>query len=127
MDARKSDWRALIQQAGGSEPVMIIANLPYNVGTPLLVNWLKAGAWRGAMALMFQKEVAERICAQPNSKHYGRLAVLTASVCEAHLALTLPPGAFKPPPRVDSAVVVLRPLDDAKRFDNIKEIGRAHV
>ncbi len=122
MDARKSDWRALIQQAGGSEPVMIVANLPYNVGTPLLVNWLKAGPWRGEMALMFQKEVAERICAQPNSKHYGRLAVLTASVCEAHLALTLPPGAFKPPPRVDSAVVALRPLDDAKRFDNIKAI-----
>ncbi len=122
MDARKADWQALIAAADGTEPVMIIANLPYNVGTPLLVNWLKAGAWRGEMALMFQKEVAQRICAEPNTKHYGRLAVLTASVCEAHLALTLPPGAFHPPPKVDSAVVVLRPLAEGQRFEQIKAI-----
>ncbi len=122
MDARKSDWRDLIHQAGGSEPAMIVSNLPYNVGTPLLVNWLKADAWRGEMALMFQKEVAERICAPPNSKHYGRLAVLTASVCETHLAFTLPPGAFRPPPKVDSAVVIFQPLKKARRFDNIKAI-----
>ncbi|GAB5457630.1 MAG: 16S rRNA (adenine(1518)-N(6)/adenine(1519)-N(6)) -dimethyltransferase RsmA [Henriciella sp.] len=119
LDARKADWPLLIGEAGGDTPAMIVANLPYNVGTPLLVNWLKAGEWRGRMALMFQKEVAERICALPGSNHYGRLAVLAASVCEAHLAFTLPPGAFKPPPKVDSAVAVLTPLDPDKKFSHI--------
>lgn len=119
LDARKADWLSLIGEAEGETPVMIVANLPYNVGTPLLVNWLKAGAWRGPMALMFQKEVAERICALPCSNHYGRLAVLTASVCAAHLAFTLPPGAFKPPPKVDSAVAVLTPLEPDQQFPHI--------
>ena len=98
---------------------MIIANLPYNVGTPLLIDWLKAGAWRGEMALMFQREVGERICASPGDPHYGRLAVLSQAVCETHLAFVLPPGAFRPPPKVDSAVVVLRPLPENQRFDAI--------
>ncbi|MEM9224937.1 MAG: 16S rRNA (adenine(1518)-N(6)/adenine(1519)-N(6))-dimethyltransferase RsmA [Pseudomonadota bacterium] len=110
MDARKADWPALIAEAGGDEPTMIIANLPYNVGTPLLVDWLTSGPWRGEMALMFQKEVALRICAAPGTPHYGRLAVLAAAVCAVHIAFTLPPGAFRPPPKVDSAVAVLKPL-----------------
>ncbi len=122
MDARKADWQKIIDEAGGQTPVMIIANLPYNVGTPLLIKWLKAGPWRGEMALMFQKEVAERICAQPNTRHYGRLAVLTASVCDAHIAFTLPPGAFRPPPRVDSAVTVLRPLASEQQFSPIRSL-----
>lgn len=109
-DARKVAWEQLPVIAESSEPAMIIANLPYNIGTPLLVSWLKAGAWRGEMALMFQKEVAERTCAAPGDRHYGRLAVLTAAVCEAHIAFTLPPGAFRPPPKVDSAVAVFKPL-----------------
>jgi len=119
LDARKAHWEHLIEQAEGDKPAMIVANLPYNVGTPLLVNWLKSGGWRGEMALMFQKEVAERICAQPKSSHYGRLAVLAASVCESHLAFTLPPGAFRPPPKVDSAVAVLRPLAASERFEHV--------
>ncbi len=119
MDARKADWRALIADAGGDEPAMIVANLPYNVGTPLLVNWLLADEWRGEMALMFQKEVAERICAAPETPHYGRLAVLAASVCRAHLAFTLPPGAFRPPPKVDSAVAVLQPLPKHEQFQHV--------
>lgn len=121
-DARKANWQALISDADGDTPAMIVANLPYNVGTPLLVNWLKAGVWRGSMALMFQKEVAERICAAPGSNHYGRLAVLAASVCDAHLAFTLPPGAFKPPPKVDSAVAVLTPLGADQAFAHIAAI-----
>ena len=118
-DARKVDWLALPQIAQAQAPVMIIANLPYNVGTKLLIDWLKAPAWRGEMALMFQKEVAERTCARPDDAHYGRLAVLTAAVCDAAIAFTLPPGAFRPPPKVDSAVAVFRPLAEDQRFDDL--------
>lgn len=118
-DARKVDWADIVAQVGGETPVMVIANLPYNVGTPLFVSWLKAGDWRGEMALMFQKEVALRICAQPGEAHYGRLAVLTAAVADAHIAFTLPPGAFKPPPKVDSAVAVITPLTEDKRFGDL--------
>lgn len=122
LDARKANWPDLIDQSSGNTPAMIVANLPYNVGTPLLVAWLKAGHWRGEMALMFQKEVAQRICAKPGEAHYGRLAVLAASVCEAHLAFTLPPGAFRPPPKVDSAVAVLLPLPDEQRFEHVRAL-----
>ncbi len=118
-DARKVHWEKLLTETDAKVPALIIANLPYNVGTPLLINWLKAGDWRGDMALMFQKEVAERICAQPNDKHYGRLAVLTRAVMMPHIAFTLPPGAFKPPPKVDSAVVVLKPLPNNERFEHL--------
>lgn len=118
-DARRIDWQRLPAVLDAEQPVMIIANLPYNVGTPLLVNWLKAGSWRGEMALMFQKEVAQRACAKPGEPHYGRLAVLTAAVCDAHIAFTLPPGAFRPPPKVDSAVAVFRPLPSEQRFDDL--------
>jgi len=115
-DARKADYEALHSASGISTPAMIVANLPYNVGTPLLVGWLKARDWRGEMALMFQKEVALRICAKPGDPHYGRLAVLAQAVSTPHLAFTLPPGAFKPPPKVDSAVAVLHPLPDSEIF-----------
>lgn len=121
-DARKMDWQRLVEQAGGSKPAMIIGNLPYNVGTPLLINWLKAGAWRGEMALMFQKEVALRICAQPGEKHYGRLAVITQAVTRPHIAFTLPPGAFRPPPKVESAVVAFEPLPEGERFADLKAL-----
>lgn len=121
-DARKTDWEELLTVVNAKRPAMIVANLPYNVGTPLLINWLKAGDWRGSMALMFQKEVAERVCARPGEKHYGRLAVITAAVCDAHIAFTLPPGAFNPPPKVDSAVAVLHPLSTETRFEHISAI-----
>lgn len=123
-DARKVDWASLPSVKDAAAPVMIIANLPYNVGTPLLVNWLKAGAWRGPMALMFQKEVAERACARPGAPHYGRLAVLTAAVCEAHIAFTLPPGAFRPPPKVESAVAVFQPLSTEARFEDLESLEK---
>ncbi|MEO0816972.1 MAG: 16S rRNA (adenine(1518)-N(6)/adenine(1519)-N(6))-dimethyltransferase RsmA [Pseudomonadota bacterium] len=122
-DARKVDFTSLADRSANDDrPAMIIANLPYNVGTPLLINWLKAGAWRGEMVLMFQKEVAERVCARPGSPHYGRLAVLSQAVCETHIAFALPPGAFKPPPKVDSAVAVLRPLSKQDRFDALSAL-----
>lgn len=123
-DARKVDWERLPAVSQSEQPVMIIANLPYNVGTPLLVTWLKAGAWRGEMALMFQKEVAERTCAKPGDRHYGRLAVLTAAVCEAHIAFTLPPGAFRPPPKVDSAVAIFKPLPADRRYPDLASLEK---
>jgi 16S rRNA (adenine1518-N6/adenine1519-N6)-dimethyltransferase len=90
-------------------PRRIIANLPYNVATPLLVGWLRQAARIEGMTLMFQQEVAERICAAPGSEAYGRLGVLAQWRCRADLLLSLPPGAFTPPPKVYSAVVKLVP------------------
>ncbi len=90
-------------------PRQIVANLPYNVATPLLVRWLRqAAAWE-RLTLMFQLEVAERICAAPGSDAYGRLAVLAQWTCDASVLLRIPPGAFWPPPKVVSAVVGLIP------------------
>ncbi|MEM7768428.1 MAG: 16S rRNA (adenine(1518)-N(6)/adenine(1519)-N(6))-dimethyltransferase RsmA [Pseudomonadota bacterium] len=123
-DARGVDWVSELAMAGADLPAMIVANLPYNVGTPLLVSWLKAGDWRGEMALMFQKEVAERICAAPGSAHYGRLAVISQAVTRPHLAFTLPAGAFRPPPKVDSAVAVLHPLPADERYSHVNALER---
>lgn len=87
----------------------VVANLPYNVATPLLVGWL-TGAWRpSSMTLMFQKEVAERITAAPGTKDYGRLTVLAQALAEPRIVMQLPARAFTPPPKVDSAVVQLTP------------------
>jgi len=86
-------------------PRRIIANLPYNVASPLLVRWLRGAAALEGMTLMFQLEVAERITAAPATPAYGRLAVLSQWRCRCDLLLRLPPGAFSPPPKVWSAVV----------------------
>ncbi len=99
-------------------PVRIVANLPYNVGTELLVRWLTPDDWPPAwesLTLMFQREVAQRIVAQPGSKAYGRLAILAQWRCDARLVMDLPPEAFTPPPKVRSAVVHLTALP-APRF-----------
>jgi 16S rRNA (adenine1518-N6/adenine1519-N6)-dimethyltransferase len=90
-------------------PKAIVANLPYNVATPLLIGWLKqADAYTG-MTLMFQREVALRLVAEPRSKEYGRLSVMTQWLTEATLVFDLPPAAFTPPPKVVSSVVRLTP------------------
>ena len=103
-DALRRDLAAAIPA-----PRQIVANLPYNVASPLLVGWLRqAGAWE-RMTLMFQLEVGERICAAPDSEAYGRLSVLAQWLCRAELRLRIPPEAFVPPPKVTSAVVVLTP------------------
>jgi len=94
-------------------PIRVVANLPYNVGTELLVRWLTPEAWPPvwqSLTLMFQREVAERIIAQPGSKAYGRLAILAQWRCDARIVMHLPPGAFTPPPKVSSAVVHLTAL-----------------
>ncbi len=99
-------------------PVQVVANLPYNVGTELLVRWMTPAQWPPfwtGMTLMFQKEVAERIVARPGSKAYGRLAVLVQWRADARIAFELPPRAFTPPPKVTSAVVRIERLE-APRF-----------
>lgn len=98
-------------------PIAICANLPYNVGTELLIRWLTPKDWPpfwSSLTLMFQKEVAERITAQPGSKAYGRLAILSQWRAEARIAMTLPPEAFSPPPKVHSAVVHLTALPEPR-------------
>lgn len=94
-------------------PIRVAANLPYNVGTELLIRWLTPAIWPpywDSLTLMFQREVAERIVAQPGGKAYGRLALLAQWRCEARIVLNLPPEAFTPPPKVSSAVVHLSAL-----------------
>jgi 16S rRNA (adenine1518-N6/adenine1519-N6)-dimethyltransferase len=103
-DALRVDPAALLPA-----PRRIIANLPYNIASPLLVGWLRAAAAIEGMTLMFQQEVAERICAAPDTPAYGRLAVLAQWRCRCDLLLRLPPGAFSPPPKVWSAVVGFTP------------------
>jgi len=90
-------------------PRRIIANLPYNIATPLLIRWLHQIQEFQALGLMFQKEVADRLTARPRSKAYGRLSILTQWLTEADAAFDIPPGAFMPPPKVTSTVVTLRP------------------
>jgi 16S rRNA (adenine1518-N6/adenine1519-N6)-dimethyltransferase len=90
-------------------PRAMIANLPYNVATPLLIGWLKQAGAFVSMTLMFQREVALRLIASPRSKEYGRLSVMTQWLTEATLILDLPAAAFTPPPKVASSVVRLVP------------------
>ena len=93
-------------------PTAIVANLPYNIATPLLVRWLsveKWPPWYSSMTLMFQREVAERIVAPPGSKDYGRLSVLAQWRTEPRLLFDVGPRAFTPPPKVTSSVVQFTP------------------
>lgn len=117
-DALEVDEAALF----ASVSAQVISNLPYNVGTPLLVKWLKAGAWRGPMTLMFQKEVAQRIVAKPGSDAYGRLAVLAQARCACRLAFTVPARAFTPPPKIASAIVSL--TDRADPYPHLDALER---
>lgn len=98
-----------ISALAGTGRVAVVANLPYNVATPLLIGWLRNVDSISAMTLMFQKEVAERIVAAPGTGAYGRLAVVAQWLCEARRAFDVAPTAFVPPPRVTSTVVNLLP------------------
>ena len=100
-----------------ADPVRIIANLPYNIGTELLVRWLTSKTWPSfwqSMTLMFQKEVANRIVASPGSKAYGRLSVMSQWRCDTKIAFNVPATAFTPPPKVESAVVHFESLKEPK-------------
>ena len=100
-----------ISALAGTGRVAVVANLPYNVATPLLIGWLRDVDSISAMTLMFQKEVAERIVAAPGTGAYGRLAVVAQWLCEARRAFDVAPTAFVPPPKVTSTVVHLLPRD----------------
>jgi 16S rRNA (adenine1518-N6/adenine1519-N6)-dimethyltransferase len=103
-DALKADLPASV-----AAPRAIVANLPYNVGTPLLLRWLGQAQEYRAMTLMFQLEVAERIVAAPNSSAYGRLSVISQWICDTAIMLQVPASAFTPPPKIESAIVRLVP------------------
>jgi 16S rRNA (adenine1518-N6/adenine1519-N6)-dimethyltransferase len=108
-DARRFDYAGLRDlRPDPSGRVLVVGNLPYSVGKPILMALVEAGSAIDEMALMLQKEVAERIAAGPGSKVYGALSVLTQIACDVTLAFAVPPGAFSPPPKVDSAVIHLR-------------------
>jgi len=123
-DARQFDYRTL--RALTPDPagrVLVVGNLPYSVGKPILAALVEATAAIDEMALMLQKEVAERVAAEPGGKTYGALSVLTQVSVAARLAFSVPPGAFSPPPQVDSAVLHLVthrappvPVADPDRF-----------
>ena len=113
LEVVQGDALALDVAAHLTPPVKVVANLPYNVGTELLIRWLTPPAWPPfwtSLTLMFQKEVAERIVARPGSDAYGRLAILAQWRADARIVLTLPPDAFVPAPKVHSAVVHLTAL-----------------
>ncbi len=112
-DAMKVDETALLKEHGISGPVHVAANLPYNVGTALLVKWLTAAQWPPfwkSLTLMFQREVAERIIAAPGSEHYGRLSVLAQWRSKPRLLFDVSRSAFVPPPKITSSIVQLEPL-----------------
>ncbi len=111
-DALKIDTAALL-----TPPVRVVANLPYNVGTELLVRWLTPPQWPPfwqSLTLMFQREVAQRITAPPGSKAYGRLSVLANWRSDARIVMSLPAAAFIPAPKVESAVVHLTALPEPR-------------
>jgi 16S rRNA (adenine1518-N6/adenine1519-N6)-dimethyltransferase len=121
-DALKTDFAGLVTDG----PVKIIANLPYNIGTELLIRWLTVAAWPpfyDSMTLMFQREVAERIVARAGSDGYGRLGILAGWRTEAKIAFDVPPQAFTPPPKVTSSVVHLVPRADPLPAD-VRKLGR---
>jgi 16S rRNA (adenine1518-N6/adenine1519-N6)-dimethyltransferase len=105
-DALEIDEQALLADRGAH----LVSNLPYNVGTPLLMKWL-LGPWRPlSLTLMFQKEVADRLVALPGRSAYGRLSVIAQILCDIRTVMDLPARAFTPPPKVDSAVIRALPL-----------------
>ncbi len=104
----------------GGEPAKIVANLPYNIATPLLVDWLSIEPWPpwyDMMVLMFQREVAERIVAQEDDEAYGRLAVLANWRAATKILFDISPAAFVPPPKVTSSVVRLLPRPSPEPCD----------
>lgn len=124
-DALTVDWRAIA--AALPVPPVIVANLPYNIATQLLIGWLESDPWPpwyAGMVLMFQKEVAERIVAEPGSKAFGRLAVIAQWRTRPKLLLTLKPEAFTPPPKIDSAVVSFAPRAEPLPACDVHVLGR---
>lgn len=108
----------------GPAPRKIVANLPYNVGTQLLIGWLMQIDQFASLTLMFQKEVAERVVASPKNKAYGRLSVLCQYLCDCDILFDVHRSAFTPPPKVTSAVVQLRPKADRGAEINLTSLAK---
>jgi 16S rRNA (adenine1518-N6/adenine1519-N6)-dimethyltransferase len=114
-----------VEPAGlGPAPRRIVANLPYNISTALLVRWLHSANSIADMVLMFQKEVVERLTARPRTKDYGRLSVLAQHVCEVQRLFDVAPSAFVPPPKVTSAVARLTPKPAAERLADLAPLEK---
>ena len=117
-----------VDLAGLGQDLAVVANLPYNIATPLLIGWLRRIEPIASMTLMFQKEVAERIIAPPGGSSYGRLAVITQWLCEPERLFDIAPSAFVPPPKVTSTVIRLvpraEPLAEA-RFEILETVTAA--
>jgi 16S rRNA (adenine1518-N6/adenine1519-N6)-dimethyltransferase len=119
-DALKADEA----QIAAGRPAHVVSNLPYNVGTPLLIKWL-TGPWTPAsMTLMFQREVVDRITEGPGEDAYGRLGVIVQATCRAERVLDAPARAFTPPPKVDSAVVRLEPRADRPSPERLEALQK---
>ena len=121
-DALKFDFAALCK---GGEKLRVVGNLPYNISTPLLFHLFDQIESIKDMHFMLQKEVVDRLCASPNQSDYGRLSVMAQYYCQCENLLAVPPSAFSPPPKVDSAVIRLTP--HAKRpvtLDNVEDFSR---
>lgn len=118
---------AAYEDLAGGRPAKIVANLPYNIATPLLVGWLGGRKWPpffASLTLMFQKEVAERIVAAPGGKDYGRLSVLSQYRCEARKLFDVNRSAFTPQPKVTSSIVQLIPIADPQPACGIEDLSR---
>jgi 16S rRNA (adenine1518-N6/adenine1519-N6)-dimethyltransferase len=124
-DARTWDYGRLSRPDGGR--LLVVGNLPYSVSKPIVAALLQARRALDVMALMLQREVAERLAASPGGKVYGALSVLTQAVCEVDLALRVPPGAFRPPPRVESSVVRMVPRREGRVPPDLEDRFRAVV
>lgn len=114
-DVLKVDFRALASHH--SRPLRVVGNLPYNISTPILFHLLDVADVVADQHFMLQKEVVERMAASPGGKDYGRLSVMLQWCYDMEIALEVPPEAFEPPPRVDSAVVRMQPLAHAPTVD----------
>jgi 16S rRNA (adenine1518-N6/adenine1519-N6)-dimethyltransferase len=119
LEVIEADALAVDPATLGPPPRRIVANLPYNVSTALLVRWLHAADTLADMVLMFQKEVVDRLVAQPRRKDYGRLSVLAQHVCEVRRLFDVAPSAFVPPPKVTSTVARLTPRPAAQRLADL--------
>lgn len=127
LEVINADALGLDVSAHLTPPIRVVANLPYNVGTELLIRWLSPEIWPPfwqSLTLMFQKEVAQRIVAKPGDKAYGRLALLAQWRAEPKIVLSLPPEAFTPPPKVHSAVVHFTRLAEPRFPANAAMLSR---
>lgn len=124
LEVRQDDALRIEPAALGPAPRRIVANLPYNISTALLVRWLHAAGDIADMVLMFQKEVVDRLAATPRTKDYGRLSVLAQHVCEVRRLFDVAPSAFVPPPKVTSAVARLTPRPAADRLADLGPLER---